>query len=123
MNRRRSNNAQVPETCKTRRQRARYRRGAHPKSMNALRKTRKFRLLRRTKVLLLIDDDKPEVGKPHVSRGESLRADDDFQLATTEFFLGIPYLRCRCRPRQIRHFDSERAEALAKRLNMLSGQN
>ena len=61
----RSNNAQVSEPRKTRRQRARYRRGAHPKSMNALRKIRKFRLLRRSKVLLLIDDDKAEVGKPH----------------------------------------------------------
>ena len=95
MNRRRSNNAQVPETCKTRRQRARYRRGAHPKSMNALRKTRKFRLLRRTKVLLLIDDDKAEVGKPNVSRAESLCANNDFQFGATEFFFRISYLRCR----------------------------
>src|SRR3954463_6058232 len=99
MNWGRSNNAQISEPRKARRQRARYRRGAHPKRMNALRKTRKFRLLRRTKVLLLIDDDKPEVGKPHVRRRESLRADDDFQCAATEFFLGIPYLRCRCCPR------------------------
>src|SRR4029079_3244299 len=121
--RRRSNNAQVPEPRKTRRQRARYRRGAHPKSMNALRKTRNVRLLRRTKMLLLIDNDETEVGKPHVSRGESLCADNDFQFAATEFFFRISYLRCRCRPRQVRHFDSKGAEPLAKRLDMLSGQD
>ena len=119
----RSNNAQIPEPRKTRRQRARYRRGAHPKSMNALRKTRKFRLLRRTKVLLLIDDDKAEVGKPNVSRAESLCANNDFQFGSPEFFFRISYLRRRRSPRQIRHFDSERAEPLAKRLDMLSGQD
>ncbi len=42
MNRRRCNHAEVPEARKTRRQRARYRRGAHPKGMNALRKPESF---------------------------------------------------------------------------------
>src|SRR3981189_676451 len=120
----RSNNAQVPEPCKTRRRRAGYRRGAHRKSMNALRKTRKSRLLRRTKVLLLIDDDKAEVGKPNISRAESLCANNDFQVGSAGvFFFRISYRRRRRSPRQIRHFDSERAEPLAKRLDMLSSQD
>src|SRR5215207_349816 len=74
-------------------------------------------------MLLLVDDDEAEVGKFHVGRGESLCADHDFQCAAAEFFLRISYLRCRCCPRQIRYFYPERTKPLAKRLDMLSGED
>jgi hypothetical protein len=40
-------------------------------------------------VLLLVDDDEPQVGEPYVLRGKRLRADHDLQFPAAERFLRL----------------------------------
>src|SRR5437773_12017544 len=110
MYRRRCDNAEIPETRKACSKSARYRRGAHPKRVDALRQARKFRLLRHSEVLLLVDNDEAEVSELHVLRSKRLGAHHDLQFAATQAFLRLPRFRSRRGPRQATHLDVERTE-------------
>src|SRR5215471_21757440 len=74
-------------------------------------------------MLFLIDDDQTEVAELHVLRGESLRADHDFQSSALQPFLRLPGFGSRTGSRQASHFDTERDKPFAESRDVLSCQD
>ena len=122
IDRRRGDDAHLAHPRQRQLQGARDRCGGHRQDVDVGLELLQLLLLRHAEMLLLVDDEEPEMGEPDILGEQRVGADDDVEPAVGELLFDLARVLGGDQPRQLRNAQRQPGKALGEAAVMLPGE-